>query len=157
MGFQTQKTYARFVFRYSLFLLFLSTFFLFAIINVEVIKTNTSFWLFFFKIFASIMAFFFAKKAFNIGEILFFLFSNDIDTYYKKILATTLFLSTMAPKTSLIVLIFFISLMNRKLLFSTKYISKKNVNKLIFLKVFFLFFNWSITLKALSIYHSYTR
>lgn len=110
-----------------LFLVFLAAFFLIVVIGLEITKTNTSFlaFSFFLRIFAEIIAFFFAKKVFNMGKIFFFCFGNNVDICYKKILALTLFLSIIAPKTSLVVLIFFVRLMDRKLLFLTRYISKR--------------------------------
>lgn len=112
------KTCARFALRYLPFLLFLLAFFLVIVINIKVFKTNTSFFALFFRTFAIVIALFFAKKIFNIEEVFFFYFSNDVDNYYKKILAIALFPSFMMPKISLIVLILFISLVDRRLLLS---------------------------------------
>lgn len=70
----------------------------------------------------------------------FFLFDNNIDSYYKKLLALTLFLSTIMPKIFLIILDLFINLVDRRLLLFTKCISKKSVNRLIFSGFFIRFF-----------------
>lgn len=149
MKYLIYKTHARFVFRYLPFssfsallpfLAFLTAFSLAAIIDIKVAKTNTSFLFFFLGIFTRVIAFLFAEKVFNMVEIFFFFFNNDINTYYKEILASTLFLPTIVLKTSLVVLVFFINLIDKKLLFSIRYINKGNVSRLYFLKVFILLF-----------------
>ena len=80
------------------------------------------------------MAFLFAEKAFNIKEVFFFFFEDDNDTCYKCVLALTLFLSIIVPKTSLIILVFYISLVDERLLFLTRCINKGMLVNLFFLE-----------------------
>lgn len=68
-----------------------------------------------------------------------------------------MFFSTMAPETSLVILVFFISLVDEKLLFFTKCISKKSVSKFIFFKVFILFFGCFVVLEIFGINLSNAR
>ena len=172
MGYWIYGSYTRFVLRYSLFLLFLpfllfslfSPFSPFSIVfslaivtSMEVVKTDTSFLAFFLRTLPGIMAFSFTEEAFDIREVFFYFFGNDVNICYRKILVLTLFLSTMAPKTFVVVLIFFIGLVDGRLLFSTKYISKGGVNRLIFFKVFIFFFCWPVTLEIPSINLSYIK
>lgn len=109
------------------------------------------FWLFFLlpKIFIRVLVFFFVEKLFNIEEVFFFFIHNDIDTYCMKILASTLFPFTMTSKTSLVVLVFFVGLMSRRLLFFLGYINKEDVSKLILPIVFIRLFCKFVTLKTL--------
>lgn len=160
IGYQIQKTYTRFVLKSSsLFLLFLPfspvlaflrVFFLAIATGVEVIKTDTSFWIFFLQILYEIMTFPPTIKVFNLGNILFFLFKNDISIYSREIMAATLFLSSTVPKNFLVVLIFHISLALMGRLLPTRHISKRRVMRLIFLRVFFL--GWSMPAEVLGIY-----
>lgn len=62
------------------------------------------------EILARVIIFLLAVEVFDRGDVFFFLFKNNIDTYYMRIMATTLFLSFAAPKISLVVLILFIAL-----------------------------------------------
>lgn len=76
-------------------------------------------------------------------DIFFFYLRNNINTCQKEVIVATFSLPPMTPKTSLVVLVLFVylALVGKKLLelLFTKYISKKSVNKLIFLKVIILF------------------
>ena len=89
-------------------------------------------------------------KVFNLGNILFFLFKNDISIYGREIMAATLFLSSTVPRNFLVVLIFLISLALMGRLLPTRHISKKRVMRLIFLRVFLL--GWSMPVEVLGIY-----
>lgn len=85
------------------------------------------------------------------GKVFFFLLSNNTNIYYKEVLALTFSLSNKIPKTSLINLDLFISLMGRRLLFPIKYISKKGVSRLILPRVLIFFFYWPIALETIRI------
>lgn len=111
------RTHARFILKYSPFS---STFSLAVVINLEITMTNTSFLNFIVKIFTDVIIFLFTEKVFNIRKVLFFLFSNNTNIYYGRLLASTLFLSIMMPRTSLVVLVLFISLVDRRLLLPIK-------------------------------------
>ena len=95
------------------------------------------------------MAFSFAIKVFDIRDVFFFFFRNDISTYGKEVVAATLFLSSTVPKTFLIVLVFFAGLVLVGRLLVSRHISRKNVNRLFFPKI--LFFGWFLLLEALGI------
>lgn len=111
------------------------------------------FWLLLFRILADIIAFSFLKNIFDLEKIFFFFFflANGINTSYKKVLAKTLPLLYMAPKTSLVVLVFFIGLVGGRLLLLTWYVSKKDVSRFMLSGVFILFLGWFISLKAFGI------
>lgn len=153
------KIYARFILKYSsfspfslisLFSAFLTTFFLATITGIEFAKTNTNFEFFFLiHILTEVMVFLFVMIAFNIKKFLFF--GNDINTYYKVILASTLSLFTMMLRTFLVVMIFFVSLVDWKLIFLTRCISKGGVSKLILFGTFIFFFYWFVISKIFSI------
>lgn len=96
------------------------------------LKLILVFWLFLFRTLIGIMAFPFIEKAFKIKEVFFFLLVNNIDIYCREILASTLFLSIIAARTALVVWISFVGLVDRRLLFSTKYVSRGGVSRLIF-------------------------
>lgn len=114
------KICAKIIPAYSLFSLFLqvpaflAVFFLIAVINIEVGKTNTSFLAFssFFEDTYKSNSFFFTEKVFNIREVFFFFFSNNVDTCCRKILALVLSLSIIVVKISLVVLVFYVVLIN---------------------------------------------
>lgn len=72
--------------------------------------------------------------------LVFSLLDSGINTYCKSVLALTLFLFIIASRIFLVVWIFFISLVDRKLFFLTRCINKGGVSKLILLKVFILLF-----------------
>lgn len=102
------------------------------------------------------MLLFFAIIALDIGDVIFFLLDDiSISTYCKEVIAMTLSLSFTAPKTSLVILILFVSLAlvaGRLLrMFFTRYVSKRNINKLILFRVFLLLFCRLIPLKILCI------
>ena len=71
-------------------------------------------------------------------KVLFFILNTNTDIYYREVLASTLLLSTIIPKTFLVVLITFISLVSKRFLFLIRYISKRSVSKLIIFRVFIL-------------------
>ena len=91
------------------------------------------------------MAFSFAEELFNMRLIFFFLFDKNVDIYYRKVLALTLFLSTTTLRTYLVILVFFVSLalVDEKLLLPIKYVSRGDVSRLIFFKVLILLFCWN--------------
>lgn len=95
------------------------------------------------------MTFPLAVKVFDLGDVFFFLFGNDVGTCGKEIIAMTLSLSFVISKTFLMVLIFFANLALVGRLLSTRNISKGKVNRLILPKV--LFFGESMPSKALGI------
>lgn len=97
------------------------------------------------------MTFFLIVKVFNIRNVFFFFFRNDIDTYYRRVMATTLFLSSASPKIFLVILIFFVDLALIGELFSTRYVYKKRINRLVLPKVFILLFCWSISIETFGI------
>lgn len=152
MGYQIHEICTKFILRYSLFSLFLSflpilpvsilpaVYFLAAVTNIEIAKTDTSFWLFFLflRILARVIVFSFAKKIFNIGEIFLFLLGNNINTCYRIVLTLTLPLFIMALRTFLIVLVFFFGLMDGKLLFLTRFVHKRDMSGFILPRIFIL-------------------
>lgn len=87
-----------------------------------------------------------AVKALDLGDIFPFFFDNvSINTYYKRVMDTSLFLSSLMPKTTfLVVLILFTSLalVDRRLLgvFATRYLSGRGVSGFILFRVLFLLF-----------------
>lgn len=85
-----------------------------------------------------IIAFFFIIKVFNIRNIFFFLLENDVNICWRKLLASSLFLSTMVSKTSLVNLVFF--LLDRRWLLFTGYVSQRVSANLFFLKFLSSFF-----------------
>lgn len=109
------------------------------------------FWLFLIRTFANVIDFLFAEKALNVGNVIFFFFDNDIETYYREVLAMTLFLLIITLKTFLVVLVFFMVLVGRKLLFPTRYVSKGGVNRFIVPKVLIFILSWLIALEVLTI------
>lgn len=60
------------------------------------------------------MVFSFAEVLFNIEEIFFFFFCNDVDTYCRGVLALTLSSFIIVSKIYLVDLVFFINLVGRK-------------------------------------------
>lgn len=86
------------------------------------------------------MTFSLTIEIFNLRNVLFYLFRNDIGIYSKKIMITTLFLSFAILGTSLVVLILLVGLgLVGRLLF-IRYISKEIISGLILLIVFIFFF-----------------
>lgn len=100
---------------------------------------------------AGVMAFPSAEEAFDVEEVLFFLFGNDVDTYCRGVLASTLSSSTMAPKTSLVVLVLFICLFGGRLLLPTRCISSKSISRLILPRVFILLLYRPLALETVGI------
>ena len=151
--------YARFVLGYLLFLPFLPAFFLAIVVNVKIAKTNIGFLPLFFRIFANVITFFFAENILNMRKIFFFLFflDNSIDTSYMGVIATILFLFTIMSKISLVILILFIGLVGRRLLFSAKYINRGGISKFIFSRVFIFFFGQLVVMEQLGINLLYIR
>lgn len=145
------KTCARFIFKYSSFLPFSPLFFLATVTNIKITKINTSFWFLLFKTLNGIIAFSFTEKAFNVEKIFFFSFNNEIDICYKRVFITTLLLFTIVPKTFLVVLFIFIGLVGRRLLLSTRCISKGDVSQLIFSRIIIFFLGLLSSSKALGI------
>lgn len=77
-------------------------------------------------------------EAFDIGDVFFFFHENNIDIYYREVLVFSPSLSTIMPRTYLVVLVFF--LVDGGCLLPTGYVSKEDVNRLIFPRVFIFFF-----------------
>ena len=88
-------------------------------------------------------------KTFDIGDIFFFFLESNINTFRRRVLASSLSLSIIVLKTSLVVLVFF--LVGRRCLLPTGYVSKEDVDGLILLKVFIIFLCWSIPSETLGI------
>lgn len=91
------------------------------------------------------MLFLFVVEILDFRDVFPFFFDNvGVSTHCRRIMATTLFLPLMVLRTSLMVLIFFISLalVGRRLLgvLVTRYVSGRSVNRLISFRVFFFFF-----------------
>lgn len=101
------------------------------------------------------MTFFFMVEIFDIGNIFFFFYENNIDIGYKGIIIATLFLSPTTSIAFLIGLVFFagLALVNRKLLglLPTRYVNRKSVSRFILPNIFILFFYRSISLETLDI------
>ena len=77
-------------------------------------------------------------EAFNLEDVFFFFFRNNIGICGRKIMAATLFLSSAMPKTSLIVLIFLTCLALVGALLPTRHVRKGKVSELILFKIFLL-------------------
>lgn len=99
------------------------------------------------------MTLFSIVKVFDLEKIFFF--ENNVDIYYRKVVVATLFSLFTLPKTSLVVLVFFVDLVlaDRRLLrlLPTKYISRESVSGFIFSKVFILLFYKFISLEIFDI------
>lgn len=101
------------------------------------------------RIFVSKIIFLSTVEAFDIGDVFFFFHENNIDTYCREVLVFSLSLSTIMPRTYLVVLVFF--LVDGGCLLPTEYVSKKDVNRLILPRVFIFFFCWFVPLEILGI------
>ena len=86
------------------------------------------------------MTFPLTMEVFNMENVFFFVLKNNVNTYYKRVIVATSFLSSTAQKTSLVVLIFFISLTLICGLLLNKYVNKGKVSELILFGVLILFF-----------------
>lgn len=98
----------------------------------RLLRLTFVFWLFYLRTFADVIAFFFAEKIFNMRKVLFFCLSNNVNTCYKEVLVLILSLSNITPRISLVVLDLFINLLGGKLLLLIKYVSRKDISRLIF-------------------------
>ena len=109
------------------------------------------FWLlvFFLRTHVDTMAFPSAMEVFDMKDVFFFLLGNNIDTCHREVLASSPFSSTMVPKTSLMVLVFF--LVGGGCLLPTRYVSRENVNGLILPRVLSFLFCWSVPSETLGI------
>ena len=86
----------------------------------------------------------FIVKTLDLEDVfLFFLDNIAVSIHYRGVMAITLSLPPTAPRTSLIVLVFFTSqvLIGRRLLeiLAIRYVSKRSINRFIPSKVFFFF------------------
>ena len=151
MEYQMYRTCARFIFKYSPFSPFSPVFFVAIVTNIKMTKIDTNIWFLLFKTLNGIIAFSFTEKTFNMEKVFFFSFNNDIDICYKRVLIITLLLFTIVPKTFLVVLVIFIGLVGKKLLLSTRYISKGDVSQLIFSRIIIFFLSLLSSSKALGI------
>lgn len=163
MRYQMYETCPRFVLKFlflSLFLLFLpflpfsafsKTFFLAAVIGVEITKTNTSFQLLFHKILARVITFFLLEKAFNIRDVFFFFLENGVNTYCRRVVIVILSLFSMAPKIFLVFLVFFVNLALLGRLLLIRYISRELNSGFILFGVLILLFCCFIPLEILDI------
>lgn len=83
-------------------------------------------------------------KILNLGNIFpFFLDDIGVSIRCRQIMTTTLFLPPTTPKTSLMLLVFFVSLtlMERRLwVLATRYVNRKSISRFSFLKSFSSFF-----------------
>lgn len=157
MGYQIYRICVKFIPRYLLFLQFSPAFFLVAVTNIELIKTNISFLVLFFYNTYQHNSLFFAEKVLNIEKILFFFYSNNINTCYSKILALILFPSSIALRMFLVILVYFIGLIDKRLLFFTKYISKRGINRFILPRVLIFLFYQILALEKLGINLLHTK
>lgn len=142
IGYKIQETYTRFVRKsLSLFLPFLillqvspvlafsRTSSLVSITGIKIVNIDTSFLDLFFGTFGKIMTFAPLVEVSDLGDIFFFFFKNDVGICSKKVIAATLFLS-LASKTSLVLLIVFVSLALVGGLLFTRHISREKLSKL---------------------------
>lgn len=90
-----------------------------------------------------------AVEAFDLRDVFFFLFRNNVSPCGRDVIAATLSLSSVAPEISLLVVILLTSLPLVNGLLLTRHVSKEKVSKLILSKV--LVFGWSVPLKAIGI------
>ena len=85
-----------------------------------------------------------AVIALDLGNVLLFLFGNNIDTRSRRVGVMTLSLSSTAPGTLLVLLVILWvgggGLLGSRLLFPTRYVSRGEVSGLIHSRVLFLFF-----------------
>ena len=102
------------------------------------------------------MPLFIIVKALKFRNVFSFLLDDvGISICCRKFVTTTLSLAFLAPKTSLVILVFLASLAlvcKRLLILATKYVSRKSVSRLSFSGVFLLLFCKPIPLKTLWIY-----
>lgn len=122
--------------------------------GMQVAKTNTTFCIFFLRIFDSVMPFSITIETFNLKNIFFiFLDGIGISINCKKAMVTT-FLTPLTPKKFLVILVFLASLAlmgKRLLVFATKYISRRSVSGLNSFGVFSVFFYGFVPLRILQI------
>lgn len=90
-------------------------------------------------------------EAFDLEDVFFFLFRNDISTYSNIVIVATMLLFSIVIKTFLVVLIFLFGLVLMGGLLSTKHVRNKRVSSLVFFRVFILLFCWSVLWKTLGI------
>ena len=86
----------------------------------------------------------------------FIFFKNNVDIYYSRIVAATLFLPFTMPKNfSWVVLVFFaiLTLVSQRLLglLSTRYVSKGGASRFFLFRVLILFFFRFVPLETLSV------
>lgn len=91
-----------------------------------------------------------AVIAVYLGNLLPFLFKNNVDTRGREIMAATLFLSSVVLEISLVVLVFLASLALIGGL-SIRYLSREKISRLSFSRVFLPFICRPIPLETLSI------
>lgn len=85
-------------------------------------------------------------EVFDLGDVFFFLFRNDIGIHDRGVVIATVFLSSIVPEISLVVLFFFASLALINGL-PTRYINRGKVSRFILLGVLFL--GWFMPLRIL--------
>ena len=90
-----------------------------------------------------------AVEAFDMGDIFFFLLGSNVDTYCRRVLASSLSPSTTMPRTSLVVLVLFLE--GGGCLLSTWYVSRGDIVRFILPRVLILFFCWSVPSETLGV------
>ena len=102
-------------------------------------RLSLVFWLlvFFLKTLIGKMALLSAMEAFNMEDVFFFLLRSNVDTCRRGVLVSSPSLFTTVPRTSLVVLVFF--LVGGGCLLPTRYISREDVDELILPRVLIFF------------------
>lgn len=95
------------------------------------------------------MTFLLTVKVFDLEDVLFFFLGNNVSTCSRRLVATTLLLSSVVPEISWVVLILLTSLALVGGLLLNKHISRKKVSRLNLPKD--LVFGWFMALKKLGI------
>lgn len=99
------------------------------------------------------MPLFVIVEVFNLVDVFLFFFDDvSVSTYYRRVIATTLFLALSVPRTSLVVLDFLAILAligGRLLMLATRYVTERSVSALSSFEVFFFLFHGLLSLKTL--------
>lgn len=149
MGYWIQRTYAKFVSKFSSLFLpvsaFSKIFFLAIITSIKFAKPILVFWIYFIRTLCGIILFPIIVKILDLRDVFPFFFGDvGISICCKKVIVTSLFPLLTMPRNFLMILVFFTSLIlvGGRLLgvLTTKYVSRKSVSRLSLFEVFFFFF-----------------
>ena len=112
------------------------------------------FCIFFLKILDGIIPLLIIVEILDLEDLFAFLLNDvGVSTYCKRVMATNL-LTSLVPRTSVVVLVFLASLVlvsKKLLMLTTRYVSKRSVSELRFFRVFFLPLCGCVSLETLQI------